>query len=560
MKEENIINYYRGILSYTLFLQGVIYGTTKYNYFILDRKNISAATMAFISNIFLIVKEGIVEKDNNSFNSLILEETLEKNVGIIATPKNNGYEIDNYLFKDKETIVVELRNKIAHGNFRFDLEHNRIILYFDNNEVKIDMSRLSAFVAAGLNSYLKNYKTNEFTRTITYNDKITSNRIKPILNKCELKGFIKKYRQKIITLKSKDGTLIPVDTIKMFESLISDYRDSQHEKEFYEDSIFFEKIFNEKYEIIYENKSFKNVDYDTFITYFLNIMGENTTYQNQAIMLAKELERNENIKNNKINLLIDNLNNLIMLEAIKENDTVDISTLSEKILRTYGRPNNFYLSTYTLVSTLIACFNALFSYGKDNVYKNDNKYTILDNNGLDYSKLDLSFLDIELCNIDTGYINDLKFKKDAKYKDLENNNNKITKINECISNVKDLDIINKLKNNLINFNNKKIEITNEYNNLLEEYNNANNYYNDNINYLRNERIIDGIRNSIAHGNYYVKNNVDIVNSIIVFEDIYEGNLTFKCSVKINDFMEFLDKGYHVISDFIENKKTKTLTK
>lgn len=560
MKEENIINYYRGILSYTLFLQGVIYGTTKYNYFILDRKNISAATMAFISNIFLIVKEGIVEKDNNSFNSLILEETLEKNVGIIATPKNNGYEIDNYLFKDKETIVVELRNKIAHGNFRFDLEHNRIILNFDNNEVKIDMSRLSAFVAAGLNSYLKNYKTNEFTRTITYNDKITSNRIKPILNKCELKGFIKKYRQKIITLKSKDGTLIPVDTIKMFESLISDYRDSQHEKEFYEDSIFFEKIFNEKYEIIYENKSFKNVDYDTFITYFLNIMGENTTYQNQAIMLAKELERNENIKNNKINLLIDNLNNLIMLEAIKENDTVDISTLSEKILRTYGRPNNFYLSTYTLVSTLIACFNALFSYGKDNVYKNDNKYTILDNNGLDYSKLDLSFLDIELCNIDTGYINDLKFKKDAKYKDLENNNNKITKINECISNVKDLDIINKLKNNLINFNNKKIEITNEYNNLLEEYNNANNYYNDNINYLRNERIIDGIRNSIAHGNYYVKNNVDIVNSIIVFEDIYEGNLTFKCSVKINDFMEFLDKGYHVISDFIENKKTKTLTK
>ena len=106
MKEENIINYYRGILSYTLFLQGVIYGITKYNYFILDRKNISAATMAFLSNIFLIVKEGIVEKDNNSFNSLILEETLERNVGIIATQTNNGYEIDNYLFKDKETLVV----------------------------------------------------------------------------------------------------------------------------------------------------------------------------------------------------------------------------------------------------------------------------------------------------------------------------------------------------------------------------------------------------------------------------------------------------------------------
>ncbi len=560
MKEDNIIDYYRGILSYTLFLQGVIYGTTDYNYFILNRKNINAATMAFISNIFLIVKEGIVEKDNNSFNSLILEEILEKNVGIIATPKNNGYEINNYLFKDKETLVVELRNKIAHGNYIFDLEHNRIIINIDNNEIKINISKLATFVAAGLSSYLKNYKTNEFIRTITYNDKVMVDRTKPILNKNELKSFIKKYRQKIITLKSKNGSLIPKNIIKLFESLVNMYADGQHEKEFYEDRVFFEKQFNNDYEIIYENKSFKNVDYDMFPTYFLNIMGENTTYQNQTIMLAKELERNENIKNNKLNLLIDNLNNLIMLEAIKENDTVNISTLSEKILRRYGRPNNFYLSTYTLVSSLIACFNSLFSYGKDNVYKNDNKYTTLDNNGLDYSKLDLSFLDIELCNIDTGYINELKLKKDAKYKDVENTNNKITKINDCLSNVKDLEIINKLKNNLINLNNKKIEITNEYNNLLEEYNNANNYYNANINYLRNERIIDGIRNSISHGNYYIKNNIDIVNSIIVFEDIYEGNLTFKCSVKINNFMEFLDKSYNVISDFIENKKTKTLTK
>lgn len=560
MKEDNIIDYYRGILSYTLFLQGVIYGTTEYNYFILDRKNISAATMAFISNIFLIVKEGIVEKDNNSFNSLILEETLERNVSIIATQTNNGYEINNYLFKDKETLVVELRNKIAHGNYTFDLKHNRIILNFDNNEVKINISKLAAFVVAGLNSYLKNYKTNEFTRTNTYNDKPVINRTKPILNKNELKSFIKKYRQRIITLKRKNGFLIPEIIIKSFENLVNELIYTQNEKEFYKAKIAFEKQNNNDYEIIYENKPFKNVDYDTFPTYFLNIMVENTTYQNQGIMLAKELERNENIKNNKLNLLIDNLNNLIMLEAIKENDTVNISILSNKILRRYGRPNNFYLSTYTLVSTLIACFNSLFSYGKDNVYKNDNKYTTLDNNGLDYSKLDLSFFNIELCNIDTGRIEDLKLKKDAKYKDLENINNKIEKINDCISNVKDLEIINKLKNNLINLNNRKIKVNNEYNNLLEEYNDANNYYNNNIDYLRNERIIDGIRKSIAHGNYYVKNNVDMVNSIIVFEDIYEGNLTFKCSVKINDFMEFLDKGYHVISNFIEKNKTKTLTK
>ena len=99
-----------------------------------------------------------------------------------------------------------------------------------------------------------------------------------------------------------------------------------------------------------------------------------------------------------------------------------------------------------------------------------------------------------------------------------------------------------------------------YDNLLNEYKNANDYFNNNIDYLTNERIIDGIRNSIAHGNYYLKYNIDMNNSIIVFEDIYEGKLTFKCSIKINDFIKFLSDNSPIICNFLNNHKIKKLTK
>ena len=562
MKEENIANYYNGTVAYALFLQDIIYGTTENSNLILDKNYMNVAIMGFISNIFLIIKEGLIEKQDNTFNSLILEDILEKNVNIIAKKTDDGYKIDNYVFKNKETLVTEIRNKIAHGNFNFDLCHNRIILNIENNDIKININKLSAFVVASLNSYLKNYKTNEFSRKMVINNKVLSNRKKPMLTKSEIRGFIRKYRQKIITLKSKDSSIIPKPIIEEFEQIITKYEyEHTDEKELYKNIISFEKKYGNNYEIINESKPFKNIDYDTFPTYFLNSIKETTTYDEQVTMLLKELEINENIENNKLNLLIDNLHNLIILDTIKKTNSTNLDIVGKKVYEEY---ENIFISSNTLISSLIACFNALFSYGKDNIYKNDNKYSILNNNnGLDYSKLDLTLFNIELCNIDKGYIIDLKTKVDAKYKDLEKIEEKINKTSENINKVNKLEVINKLKETLLNIESKKIEVKELYNNLLNEYKNANDYFTNNIDYLTNERIIDGIRNSIAHGNYYVISKTDLNNSIIVFEDVYEGKLTFKCSIKINDFIKFLSDNAPIICNFlnnINNNKTKKLTK
>lgn len=561
MKEENIANYYNGTVAYALFLQDIIYGTTENSNLILDKNYMNVAIIGFISNIFLIIKEGLIEKQDNSYNSLILEDILEKNVNIIAKKTDDGYKIDNYVFKNKETLVTEIRNKIAHGNFNFDLCHNRIILNIENNEIKININKLSAFVVASLDSYLKNYKTNEFSRKMVINNKILLNRKKPMLTKSEIRGFIKKYRQKIITLKSKDASIIPKPIIEEFEQIITKYEyEHSDEKELYKNIISFEKKYGNNYEIINESKPFKNIDYDTFPTYFLNSIKETTTYDEQVTMLLKELEINENIENNKLNLLIDNLHNLIILDTIKKTNSTNLNIIGEKIYEEYG---NIFISSNTLISSLIACFNALFSYGKDNIYINNNKYCKLDNNGLDYSKLDLTLFNIELCNIDKGYIIDLKTKVDSKFKDLEKIEERINKISENINKVNKLEVINKLKETLLNIESRKIEVKEMYNNLLNEYKNANDYFTNNIDYLTNERIIDGIRNSIAHGNYYIISKTDLNNSIIVFEDVYEGKLTFKCSIKINDFIKFLSDNSPIICNFlnnINNNKTKKLTK
>lgn len=393
------------------------------------------------------------------------------------------------------------------------------------------------------------------------NNKILLNRKKPMLTKSEIRGFIKKYRQKIITLKSKDSSIIPKPIIEEFEQIITKYEyEHPDEKELYKNIISFEKKYGNNYEIINESKPFKNIDYDTFPTYFLNSIKETTTYDEQVTMLLKELEINENIENNKLNLLIDNLHNLIILDTIKKTNSTNLNIIGEKIYEEYG---NIFISSNTLISSLISCFNALFSYGKDNIYINNNKYCKLDNNGLDYSKLDLTLFNIELCNIDKGYIIDLKTKVDSKYKDLEKIEEKINKISENINKVNKLEVINKLKETLLNIESRKIEVKEMYNNLLNEYKSANDYFTNNIDYLTNERIIDGIRNSIAHGNYYIISKTDLNNSIIVFEDVYEGKLTFKCSIKINDFIKFLSDNSPIICNFlnnINNNKTKKLTK
>lgn len=552
MKKDNIMDYYLGNKAYNLFLQGIIYNNPIYSEGILDKKNINATKIGCISNIFLAIKEDLVSKDKEGYNSRILISELENNVSLIATKENNGYRINNYLFPDAPTLVSVLRNKLAHGLYTMDLEHNRIIFNIESNEVIINIDKLSTYVISCLKSYTKVNNSSIYKRDFVINNKVDTTREKPMKSINELNNFIKNSREIEIILIKKDNTLISNYVVWELENIIDEYRITKNNKLL----INFENKYKDEYDFKWNIKKLNDDKTKELSNFILNIIPQNITYTEEVMVILKEYAYKMNNNYNKFNVIMENLINLVLLDEIKENNTINSNILFNKLKEKY---NNIYISYNTLISSSIAMFNSLFSYANDDVYKNDNKYTLLDNNGLDYSKLDLSLINVQIKTIDNTIINELNIRKTAKEKELNLIDTKITKELNNLNIVKsksNTNAINNITNKLTNLYNIKNTLTIEHNNIINELNICNNYYNNNILYLENESIITGIRNSIAHGNYEVVQCNNINDTYIVFNDIYEGKLTFKGTIKILDFIDLIDNNAIVINEFLNNLDNK----
>ena len=556
MKKDNIMDYYLGNKAYNLFLQGIIYNNPIYSEGILDKKNINATKIGCISNIFLAIKEDLVSKDKEGYNSRILISELENNVSLIATKENNGYRINNYLFPDAPTLVSVLRNKLAHGLYTMDLEHNRIIFNIESNEVIINIDKLSTYVISCLKSYTKVNNSSIYKRDFVINNKVDTTREKPMKSINELNNFIKNSREIEIILIKKDNTLISNYVVWELENIIDEYRITKNNKLL----INFENNYKDEYDFKWNIKKLNDDKTKELSNFILNIIPKNITYTEEVMVILKEYAYKMNNNYNKFNVIMENLTNLVLLDEIKENNTINSNILFNKLKEKY---NNIYISYNTLISSSIAMFNSLFSYANDDVYKNDNKYTLLDNNGLDYSKLDLSLINVQVKTIDNTIINELNIRKTAKEKELNLIDTKITKELNNLNIVKsksNTNAINNITNKLTNLYNIKNTLTIEHNNIINELNICNNYYNNNILYLENESIITGIRNSIAHGNYEVVQCNNINDTYIVFNDIYEGKLTFKGTIKILDFIDLIDNNAIVINEFLNNLDNKKYIK
>ena len=86
----------------------------------------------------------------------------------------------------------------------------------------------------------------------------------------------------------------------------------------------------------------------------------------------------------------------------------------------------------------------------------------------------------------------------------------------------------------------------------------NNYFNSNQDYFIKKAIINGIRNSIAHGHYKIDYTKDYENASIEFNDIYKGKTTFQASIKIIDFFYFFIDNEKSVLNYLGNMKGKSL--
>lgn len=546
-KEETIIKYFSGNYAYDLFLMGMIFGNPIYSEYISNKEYLNGAIVGNISSIFLAIKEKMVDKNNNILLPISL---MEKNVNIIANKTDCGYEINGYTFKDSYTLVTTIRNKLGHGEYLIDFAHNRIILKVDGNDIVIQIPKLTNFVISSFSSTLQNYNTSSFTRCFVYTKSIIG-KDKERYSLNEYKNMIASYYKYNITIKRKDGSPIEGFIFDRFNENVSSFSKSLDLSELMD----FERKVKEDYEVTWNKVSTKNEDTKMLASFLYNSTTLNTPYERVIEIIGYEVDKLFNKdKFDNFSMIASGVHNLLLLNSIKELGTSNYEKVHNDIIKKYGK---LYIATDDLAQSLISSFNALFAYGYDDVLHNKNEYQSLDLDGFDYSLIDTSSFNVEVEKTDDGYITDLGVKKNAIKNNINKLNNALVSCNNNLAKVTSLgkkDAINKITSQINtingNINGYNIDLANIQNTL----NNVNNYVSTYASLIKNEKIINGIRNSIAHGNYKVILKETLKDSLIEFTDFYEGEVTFKASISIDNFVEFLQKSAIEIEKYLSKEE------
>lgn len=546
-KEETIIKYFSGTYAYDLFLMGMIFGNPIYSEYISNKEYLNGAIVGNISSIFLAIKEKMVDKNNNILLPISL---MEKNVNIIANKTDCGYEINGYTFKDSYTLVTTIRNKLGHGEYLIDFAHNRIILKVDGNDIVIQIPKLTNFVISSFSPTLQNYNTSSFTRCFVYSKSIIG-KDKERYSLNEYKNMIASYYKYNITIKRKDGSPIEGFIFDRFNETVSSFSNSLNLSEL----IDFEKKVKNDYEVTWNKVSTKNEDTKMLESFLYNSTTLNTPYERAIEIVGYEVDKLFNKdKFDNFSMIASGVHNLLLLNSIKELGTSNYEKVHDDIIKKYGK---LYIATDDLAQSLISSFNALFAYGYDDVLHNKNEYQSLDLDGFDYSLIDTSSFNVEVEKTDDGYITDLGVKENAIKNNINKLNNALVSCNNnlakvtSIGNQKGINAITSQINTINgNINGYNIDLANIQNTL----NNVNNYVSTYASLIKNEKIINGIRNSIAHGNYKVILKETLKDSLIEFTDFYEGEVTFKASISIDNFVEFLQKSAIEIEKYLSKEE------
>lgn len=552
-KLDFIKDYYAGNLNFLSFIMGLTYDDLKKDEPILDKKFNNAARVGCLTGMLLAIKEDLIEKKENlNYDSKIFLEDLEVAVNIIATKTDKGYEMSGYVFKDAPTLFAEIRNKLAHGNFKLDLDHSRIILNKDGQDIKINIKKLCAFVMAATGKHAKRPINDEYNRNFILTKRALAKRTKPITNKEELRRFLKTYYQISFKVKRKDGRLVEHYIIEAFESLATVY------KKTLDNSLLskFKKSISEKYDFTWEIIKPDNKNLDEFAETLLTILPNDLPYENQVVSISHEMVSYLNPDYETYNPILAGVHCLMLLDVAYEHTSSDKKFVVDEVARKYGET---YFNYNEIAVATMNVFNSLFSCSMDDLFKNSNEYTDMENDGLDYSKLDLSDIEPIKYTINNPLKNELLLQRKAKeskmietLESLEQAVNNLKKVKEKGNTKAEVAINNSISrlSNIKDLLEQEIKIINDRIKKMDIYEIRNEKH------LKNKAIIEGIRNAIAHGNYIVKRNKSIEETRIVFADIYNEEITFLCDIPLRMLILMELENYSVIDDYIDEKLKK----
>lgn len=563
-KEDEILKYFKNNLAFYFktidWNLGENPANPDYEYRdeILDKDNLIGAKLSLISNIFLSYKENIVENTGSlNYKNIIFNTELENAVLMIANKVNDKYEVDGVMFNSAPELVAFIRNSLAHGSYLIDYDMRRVILYSGGKQVEVNVNKLSMFVVSGLQGYLHGEISNSWNRKIVLNRYTSINREKPLESEKILCNTIENFTVINLNIKKKDGGDIPLYYRDIFEVELKKYR-LRHD-------INVLKELKEKYKNDYDIE-FSEEEIDKKTAKYLSsviypkIKGLDYQAQNSiALIKAGKIVNNDK--------MIGQITSLQLLQYISKYKTTDLEKikrnlelekmkrmLESKEINLKESEEMIFIDSDIMVNSLLGMFNALFIYPFDDIYDDKEIMKTLVNNSLDYSKLDLSLIKLNNINLNNGEILSLR-------EELNGINRRIQEINNAIS--IDKASLEKVKGNARAEANINAKITREERDLnlfqgkLALVSCKVNYYDNNSQvggYFYNKAIIEGIRNSIAHGNYQVIEAPSILDSKIIFRDIYLGKETFSCEVGAEDFKNLLIVNMKIILQFLSSRK------
>lgn len=539
-----VANYYFGTKEFVGFMLNNLYEINNPNY-ITEKRFLCAAKMGAISNIFLSIKENIVENTGNlNYESKLYNDSLEKSVSIISEKTASGYMIDNYEFKDASTLVATLRNKIAHGDFLIDFDKEEVIINVENTNISIDINKLSKFIITSLRNNFFYTKTKNYSRNITVNEISKDKKPKKITSTEEIKHVINNCTNINFNLSREDNNFLEKYEIDKFNKKLNtlknttnmDFNSIQNLRKEYKENGY---ILKADY---YKMNKYKSIMELIPLIQNTILTQERYTYDNQISTITNEVQRKIESSYNEFNPLLANLTNLYIIEEISKSGSTNLNSIVDSLAKKYG--GSFYINYDNLVASLISVFNSLFSIPLEKIYKNN------DGKGLDFSKL--KFDDNSIIKNDN---NDSFYSEiDTKLKSL--NKRLLTLIARYNNNLNNYCNISQAKNQKAKatIKNNLIKICNDMETIKKDIKNLENklkYYNNRELYIKNKSIIEGIRNSISHGNYKVMPGETFQDSKIIFSDIYEGKLTFKAEFTILKFMELFNNNIDILDKYFD---------
>lgn len=563
-KEDEILKYFKNNLAFYFktidWNLGENPANPDYEYRdeILDKDNLIGAKLSLISNIFLSYKENIVENTGSlNYKNIIFNTELENAVLMIANKVNDKYEVDGVMFNSAPELVAFIRNSLAHGSYLIDYDMRRVILYSGGKQVEVNVNKLSMFVVSGLQGYLHGEISNSWNRKIVLNRYTSTNREKPLESEKILCNTIENFTVINLNIKKKDGEDIPLYYRDIFEVELKKYR-LRHDINVLKE---LKEKYKDDYDIEFSEEEIdkKTAKYLSSVIY-PKIKGLDYQTQNSiALIKAGKIVNNDK--------MIGQITSLQLLQYISKYKTTDLEKikrnlelekmkrmLESKEINLKESEEMIFIDSDIMVNSLLGMFNALFIYPFDDIYDDKEIMKNLVNTSLDYSKLDLSLIKLNNINLNNGEILSLR-------EELNGINRRIQEINNTIS--IDKASLEKVKGNARAEANINAKITREQRDLnlfqgkLALVSCKVNYYDNNSQmggYFYNKAIIEGIRNSIAHGNYQVIEAPSILDSKIIFRDIYLGKETFSCEVGTEDFKNLLIVNMKIILQFLSSRK------